>query len=90
MGNPSSAVRNADGHTFSPVFELINSEPRMPGIMITGRFPVFARATAKMCSRFGVRRAEIHPDTTKEKIIRRPAEKIWGVKDFALSLMTAR
>ena len=37
---------------------------------ITGRFPVLARAEAKMCSRFGIRRAEIHPLETNESAIR--------------------
>jgi len=90
MGNPSSAVRNADGQTFSPVFELINSDPRMPGIIISGRFPVVARATAKMCSRFGDRRAEIHPENINEETISRPAEKTSEVQDVNLSFLTAR
>ena len=34
---------------------------------ITGRFPVLARADAKMCSRFGVRRAEMHALETSER-----------------------
>src|SRR4051794_12274384 len=59
IGRPSSDVRNADGQTTSPVLEFNNSEPRIPGITITGRLPVRARASAKMCSRFGVRRAEM-------------------------------
>ena len=33
---------------------------------ITGRFPVLARADAKMCSRLGVRRADIHALETSE------------------------
>jgi len=37
---------------------------------ITGRFPVRARAEAKMCSRLGVRRAEIHALETSESAIR--------------------
>jgi hypothetical protein len=44
-----------DGQTISPVFELINSVPSIPGMIITGRLPVLARAEAKMRSRFGVR-----------------------------------
>jgi len=88
MGSPSSAERNADGQTFSPVFELINSEPRMPGIMITGRFPVVDLAIAKMCSRFGDRRAEIHPDNANEKTISRPAEKTRREEEVTLSFLT--
>src|ERR1700752_4515692 len=37
---------------------------------ITGRFPVLAPAEAKMCSRLGVRRAEIHALETSESAIR--------------------
>src|SRR3954466_11526004 len=37
---------------------------------ITGRFPVLERAVAKMCSRLGVRRAEIHALETREAAIR--------------------
>jgi len=37
---------------------------------ITGRFPVWARAEAKMCSRSGVRRAEMHALETIERRIR--------------------
>src|SRR6185369_744943 len=70
IGSPSCDVRNADGQTFSPVFELISSVPRIPGMTITGRFPVRARAEAKMCSRLGVRRAEIHALETRESAIR--------------------
>src|SRR5215203_1254657 len=70
MGSPSSEVRNAEGQTVSPVFELINSEPRIPGMTMTGRFPLRARAAAKMCSRFGVRRAEMHALETRESAIR--------------------
>src|ERR1041385_5428519 len=70
IGSPSCDVRNADGQTFSPVFELISSVPRVPGMTITGRFPVRARAVAKMCSRLGVRRAEIHALETSETVIR--------------------
>jgi hypothetical protein len=33
---------------------------------ITGRFPVLERAEAKMCSRLGVRRAEMHALETSE------------------------
>ena len=42
----------------------------MPGITITGRFPVRTRAVAKICSRLGVRRAEIHALETSETAIR--------------------
>src|ERR1041385_8897620 len=70
IGSPSCDVRNADGQTFSPVFELISSVPRIPGMTITGRFPVLALAEAKMCSRLGVRRAEIHALETMESAIR--------------------
>ena len=34
---------------------------------ITGRFPVLARADAKICSRLGVRRAEMHALETSER-----------------------
>jgi hypothetical protein len=37
---------------------------------ITGRFPVRVRAVAKICSRLGVRRAEIHALETREAAIR--------------------
>src|SRR6185503_2616681 len=70
IGSPSCDVRNADGQTVSPVFELISSVPSIPGMTITGRFPVRARAVAKMCSRLGVRRAEIHALETREAAIR--------------------
>src|SRR5215510_11640294 len=70
IGNTSLEVRNADGQTVSPVFELINSEPRIPGITITGRLPVLDLAVAKICSRLGVRRAEIQALETKETTIR--------------------
>src|ERR1044071_9788179 len=70
IGSPSCDVRNADGQTVSPVFELISSVPRIPGMTITGRFPVLERAVAKMCSRFGVRRAEIHALETRDVAIR--------------------
>src|SRR6185369_16652269 len=63
-------VRNTEGQTVSPVLELISSVPRIPGITITGRFPVRARAAAKMCSRLGVRRAEMHALETRETEIR--------------------
>ena len=36
----------------------------------TGRFPVFARAAAKMCSRLGVRFAEIQALETSESAMR--------------------
>ena len=36
---------------------------------MTGRFPVLARASAKIRSRFGVRLAEMHPDEIKEEEI---------------------
>src|ERR1043165_5779030 len=68
IGSPSCDVRNADGQTVSPVFELISSVPRIPGMTITGRLPVLERAVAKMCSRFGVRRAEIHALETNETV----------------------
>jgi hypothetical protein len=42
----------------------------MPGITITGRLPVLVLAVAKMFSRLGVRRAEIHPLETTETTIR--------------------
>jgi hypothetical protein len=61
-------VRKAEGQTTSPVFEFINSDPRIPGITITGRFPVLVRASAKMFSRLGVRWADIHPE---ERTVRR-------------------
>src|SRR5262245_36600213 len=70
IGSPSCEVRKAEGQTVSPVLELINSLPRIPGTTITGRFPVLARAEAKMCSRLGVRRAEIHALETSETVIR--------------------
>ena len=78
-------MRKADGQTFSPVLELINSDPRIPGITITGRFPVFVRAVAKMCSRFGVRRAEIQLDDTNENIINRAAKE-----DFDLAVVVTK
>ena len=37
---------------------------------ITGRLPVLARAEAKICSRLGVRRAEMHALETNENAIR--------------------
>src|SRR5690349_9142113 len=40
----------------------------MPGITITGRLPLLARAVAKMCSRFGVLRAEMQPVVMTESI----------------------
>jgi hypothetical protein len=58
--------------------------------MITGRFPLVALAIAKMCLRFGDRRAEIHPDNTNEKTISRPAEKASGVEEVTLSFLTTR
>src|SRR5215213_3724720 len=70
IGSPSCDVRKADGQTVSPVFGFINSVPRIPGITITGLFPVLARALAKMCSRLGVRRAEIHALEMTETAIR--------------------
>src|SRR5215216_611374 len=70
IGSPSCEVRNAEGQTVSPVFGLISSEPRTPGMTITGRFPDLARADAKMCSRLGVRRAEVHALDTSESTIR--------------------
>src|SRR4026207_1279226 len=70
IGNPSCDVRNADGQTVSPVFGLSNSVPRIPGMTITGRFPVRLRAVAKMCSRLGVRRTEMHALDTREIAIR--------------------
>ena len=44
--------------------------PSIPGITITGRLPVLALAVAKMFSRLGVRRAEIHALETSETMIR--------------------
>jgi CubicO group peptidase (beta-lactamase class C family) len=76
IGNPSSAVRNAEGQTVSPVLEFTNSEPRMPGIMITGRFPGFVLASAKILSRLGVRCAEIHPADTDDRRSRRVRSKL--------------
>src|SRR5690348_3488067 len=70
IGRPSCDVRNADGQTVSPVFELISSEPSMPGITITGRLPVRALAVVKICARLGVRRAEMHALETSETTIR--------------------
>src|ERR1044072_9309359 len=70
MGSPSSEVRNAEGQTVSPVFELINSEPRIPGMMMTARFPLRARAAAKMCSRLGVRRGVMLALESSESAIR--------------------
>src|ERR1041385_1045066 len=70
IGSPSCDVRNADGQTFSPVFELISSVPRIPGMTITGRFPVLVRAAAKMASRLGVWRAEIHALVTRDVAMR--------------------
>jgi hypothetical protein len=70
MGSPSCDVRKAEGQTVSPVFGLISSEPSIPGITITGRLPLLDRAAAKMFSRLGVRRAEIHAFETTETIIR--------------------
>ena len=70
IGSPSCDVRNADGQTVSPVFGLINSEPSIPGITITGRLPVLALAVAKMFSRFGVRRAEMHALETSDNEMR--------------------
>src|SRR6476646_3480446 len=61
IGKPSSDVRNAEGQTFSPVLVLINSEPRIPGITITGGFPVRILASVKIRSRLGVRCAEMQP-----------------------------
>jgi hypothetical protein len=40
---------------------LINSEPRIPGMTITGGFPVRILASVKMRSRLGVRCGEMHP-----------------------------
>ena len=37
---------------------------------MTGRFPVRERAEAKICSRLGVRRAEIHALETSDSAIR--------------------
>ena len=37
---------------------------------MTGRFPVRVRAEAKICSRFGVRRAEMQALETNERAIR--------------------
>src|SRR5215213_3980917 len=70
IGSPSCDVRNAEGQTVSPVLGFFNSVPRMPGITITGRFPVRLRAVAKMCSRLGVRRAEMHALETREAAIK--------------------
>jgi hypothetical protein len=56
--------------------------------MITGRFPVVDLAIAKMCSRFGDRRAEIHPDNTNETAISRPVEKTRGEEEVTLSILT--
>src|SRR6185369_3390568 len=70
IGRPSCDVRNAEGQTISPVFGFMSSVPRIPGITITGRFPVLARAVAKMCSRLGVRRAEMQPLETSETAIK--------------------
>ncbi len=43
---------------------------------MTGRFPVRIRASAKMCSRLGVRRAEIQPDEIAENAISAAKEKL--------------
>src|ERR1044072_9592246 len=59
IGKTSLEVRKAEGQTVSPVFELISSLPRIPGMTITGRLLVRVRADAKMLSRSGVRRAEM-------------------------------
>jgi hypothetical protein len=45
---------------------LISSVPRIPGMTITGRFPVLDRAAAKICSRLGLRRAEMHALETSD------------------------
>lgn len=37
---------------------------------MTGRFPVRSLAEAKMCSRFGVRRAEMQAEETSDNAIR--------------------
>ena len=46
----------------------------MPGITITGRLPLRVRAEAKMCSRFGVRLAEMQAvetiDTATRTVMR--------------------
>ncbi|HEX6728365.1 MAG TPA: hypothetical protein VF074_00065 [Pyrinomonadaceae bacterium] len=39
----------------------MSSEPRMPGMMITGRLPLLVLASAKIRARSGLRRAEIQP-----------------------------
>src|SRR6266542_271965 len=62
IGRTSSDERKREGHTISPVLELINCEPRVPGITIRGRFPVRVRASLKMRSRLGVRFAEMHAE----------------------------
>lgn len=63
-------MRKADGQTVSPVFELISSVPRIPGITITGRFPVWDLAEAKIRSRLGVWRAEMHALEKSDSAIR--------------------
>lgn len=83
MGSPSCDVRNADGQTVSPVFELINSEPSIPGITMTGRLPVLDLAVAKICSRSGVRRAEMHALETSETRIRVEIKnRLWANGDL--------
>src|ERR1041385_3632037 len=80
IGSPSCDVRNADGQTVSPVFELISSEPSIPGMTITGGLPVLALAVAKMFSRLGVRRAEMQPLETSETRIRVEMKyREWGM-----------
>src|SRR5215213_2313085 len=70
IGKPSCEVRKAEGQTVSPVLELISSVPKIPGMTTTGRFPVLDFAAAKICSRLGVRRAEIHPLETSDRAIK--------------------
>src|SRR6266550_450920 len=65
----SSVERSTDGQTTSPVLELTNCVPRIPGMIITGRFPVFSRAEAKMRSRFGVCFGAMQPERSRAEPI---------------------
>ncbi|MEJ7711530.1 MAG: hypothetical protein WKF84_17115 [Pyrinomonadaceae bacterium] len=51
----SSAERNTEGQTTSPVLAFTSCEPSMPGMIITGRLPSRMCAAEKMRSRLGVR-----------------------------------
>ena len=44
---------------------------------MTGRFPIVARASAKIRSRFGARLAEMHPNEIKDEEIIEARRKAW-------------